>query len=246
MAKKKEFEHMVSVSSMDKYMKENPAEMKKLMLGDMEIIVKPYISASEFAEIVNTVIVGSFDEDETTHETIYQPYFTGLLRDMQVLEKYTNITLPQNYLARCELISFLKNTNAPSSPEGEDAKYTIDRSVWRWIEDGICNEQTWELDDAIHNGIEYMKQQEQRKAAQSVQYIGHFLRSLKVYAGELTEKLDGVVDALQDEGALTSFLKDLQLSMNADSEDAESSEADDAAVYEDGERVIPMPVRNNG
>lgn len=223
MAKKKEFESIVSVTTMDKYMKEHPVENKKVALGDMEIVVKPYIGASDFADIVNSVVVGCFDVDEESGEQMYQPYFRSFLFNMMIIEKYTNIHLPKDYAARYDVIRYLDSVGVL-----DQIIECIDENHFR------------DLDGSVWSGIDFMENSGRRAAEESIVYMGARLKALWLYLQDVVGKMDGLADVLNDKEAMDKIVE--ILSGAAENEPAEEPKEEDVQ-YEDGDRVIPMPDR---
>lgn len=227
MAKKKEFDSVISVSMMDKYMKEHPVENAQIAIGDMTVQVKPFVGAADFADIINTVVAGSFDEDEETGDQIYQPYFRDLLFDMKIIEKYTNIALPQNYATRYDLIRYLDHIG-----------------VMEQIKDSIDNDHFLELESCVYGAVDYAKSSGQRAAERAVVYIGNRLRALSLYAHDVIGKLDGLADVLGDEDAVVQIVQKLrEVSDEGDRDGAPINNAEEDVKYEDGDRVIPIPDR---
>lgn len=216
MAKKKEFESTVSVAALDNYMKEHPVAYKEIDMDGLKILVKPFVGVTEFAEIVSLVIDGSFEVDEDTGEETYMPFFTEFLTDMQIIEKYTNITLPQAYTKRYDVISALEANGVMGS-----------------IKEGIMWDQQFALNEAIYRGIEYRKDQAKRDACQAIVFMGQRMRALGLSARDFLNKLEGLVDALDDEEAVKSFIESIK--------EAAGGNETDEAEYIDGDRVVPMP-----
>ena len=218
MAKKKEFENTVSVTEMDKYIKDHKPVCTEIDADGMKILVKPYITAAEYAMIVTVVSESVFDVDEETGETVYNPYFKDLLIDSELLDKYTNISLPASYFHKAEIAAVLTRNG-----------------IMGEIMDAIGADQIHRLRSDIHDAIEYKKKERERAACQSIVYIGDRLRALTLSAHDVMNKINNLADAIGDEDAVKEFIDSINESV--------SSEGEDDVKYIDGDRVIPIPDR---
>ena len=224
MAKKKEFESTVSVSELSKYTKENMPAPAEIIVGEMKVLVKPYIGAADFAEVVDNVVDGSFDWNEESGELEYYPYFTNFLRDMQIIEKFTNIRLPQNYTERYEAIRVL------------DHNGVIDM-ILAAIDPAVVGQ----LDVDIGKAIEFEKCKTARVAHQSIVYMGRRMRALGLSARNMINKLDSLADAISDDAAVGEFIKSVREAVAADESSVDvPEESHEAPEYIDGERIVPI------
>lgn len=216
MAKKKEFESTISVTEMDKYIKESAQKAKEIDAGDMKIFVKPYITLSEYAEVVTVVSDCSFGEDEDTGEVVYQPYFKDFLTDAEIISKYTNISLPTALIHQYEIVCALRSNG-----------------IMERIYEAIDEEQLNGLRRDIYDMINYKMAEKDRDANEAIVYIGERLRALALSAHEVLNKIDGLSDVLSDNDAVKEILSSIQ--------DIANAEEADAVKYVDGDRVIPIP-----
>ena len=80
----------ISSKTIDKIIKENKKEDKKIILktadAEIEVVIKPYISYQERTQIVNDIASNCYDENG-----IYHPEFFDIAYKIALIEHYTNI-----------------------------------------------------------------------------------------------------------------------------------------------------------
>lgn len=80
----------ISSATIDKIIKENKKEDKKIILktadAEIEVVIKPYISYQERTQMVNDIASECYDENG-----IYHPEFFDIAYKIALIEHYTNI-----------------------------------------------------------------------------------------------------------------------------------------------------------
>jgi hypothetical protein len=85
----------ISSATIDKIIKENKKEDKKIILktadAEIEVVIKPYISYQERTQMVNDIASECYDENG-----IYHPEFFDIAYKIALIEHYTNINTDIN------------------------------------------------------------------------------------------------------------------------------------------------------
>lgn len=90
----------ISINAMDKVIKDTYTPTTTIKWNDLEIIIKRVLTFTDVLEFVDNVTKTCFTRDTET----YMPEVKDFAIKSNILEKYTNLTLPNNIEHRYEII----------------------------------------------------------------------------------------------------------------------------------------------
>ena len=185
MAKKKEFENRISVSDMDKFMKDFPSGNKSdVTIGTTKLEVKPYVDVVTFGQIVEDVCSAAFGEDG-----MYMPYIQWYVTRAPVIEKYTNITMPQDMKKRFDMVDYLSSDS-------------FSGGAFVSIYDEIVNAigyQYYALLSAIDDRIDFEKGKPIRELNDAIRSISNRVRAVGISIEDLIDKAIEYIPKIQTE-----------------------------------------------
>lgn len=157
MAKKKI--EKVSVNAFEEAVKSTVVTAKDVEWNGMSIKVKPAIGLADMVQFVNNVVENCFDEHGT-----FVPEVRRFSTAINIISRYTNITLPSNMEKAYELITMSNIVN--------------------FVMREICAEQMEEIENAIDEKIAYLVRvntsELNSKMADAVDSIGKIGESMSV------------------------------------------------------------------
>ena len=171
---------MISISAMDKIIKDTVEESVEVDFHGQQLVIKKFLPFSEMIGFVNEVVEGCFSEDGE-----YLPEIKSFLAEINLISYYSNVRLPDDTKHKYDIINKTSIVPVIQQAIDQDQYRTIMRSI-----DEKINHRVYTNEQLFNNRLE-----------QAITTINTIVNSVKEsFDGITPEDLKNIVGAISENG----------------------------------------------